>query len=220
MAIVENTRGRGRPRAFDREQALHRAMEVFWAMGYDQASIPSLTQAMGISAQSLYAAFGSKDALYREAIELYQSTIGGFGARAMAEEEDAVAAMQRLLRDAAITFSGSAAHPGCMITMAPSGQTADPLAVFGRQLRAESQRRVEERLARGVSAGQVRADVDCAAWARYITSVIEGMSTQARDGETTDALLSIANITADALEVLRPQQSTSFDAAVDRSANC
>ncbi|MFP5296803.1 MAG: TetR/AcrR family transcriptional regulator, partial [Alphaproteobacteria bacterium] len=66
----------GRPRSFDRDQALTRAMEVFWAKGYADASMAELTAAMGVSAPSLYAAFGSKEQLFREAVELYQRTQG------------------------------------------------------------------------------------------------------------------------------------------------
>ena len=67
----------GRPRSFDREQVLTRAMELFWAKGYADASMAELTAAMGINAPSLYAAFGSKEQLFREAVELYQQTQGG-----------------------------------------------------------------------------------------------------------------------------------------------
>ena len=179
-------------------------MEVFWASGFDGASIPMLTGAMGISAQSLYAAFGSKQALYREAVERYRSTAGGFAVRAMDEEADALDAAARLLREAAAAFSRTAATPGCMITMAPAGVSADPLTVLGRQLRAEGLQRMTERLERGVREGQVRNDADCAAWARYVMSIVQGLSVQARDAAPAEALLSTARIAARSLEILRP----------------
>ena len=176
-------RGRGRPRAFNHDEALQKAMEVFWANGYDAASMPMLTEAMGISAQSLYAAFGSKDALYREAIARYKATVGGFGTRAMEEERDVLAAMDRLLRDAAVAFS-SPSHPGCMITMAPAGQSADPLTEFGRQLRAESLEKVKQRLERGIADGQLRPQTDCAGWSRHISGIVQGLSIQRLCQET------------------------------------
>lgn len=206
MTIVRSVRKRGRPRAFDQSQALERAMAVFWASGFNGASVPMLTEAMGISGQSLYAAFGSKDALYRDAIERYRETVGGFAARAIDEETDALEAMARLLREAATVFSSTAATPGCMITTAPSGVPEDPLTRLGRQLRAESVDRVAERLERGVQDGQVRRDTTCASWARYLVSVVQGMSVQARDGASTEALLSTAEIAARSLEILRASE--------------
>lgn len=208
MTTVENGRKRGRPRTFDRGEALERAMEVFWASGFEGASIPTLTEAMGISAQSLYAAFGSKDALYREAIARYRETIGGFAARALDEGTDAVDAIARLLREAAILFSRTADTPGCMITTAPAGVPEDSLTLLGRQLRAESVERMTERLERGVHDGQVRRGTDCASWARYLASVVQGMSVQARDGASTESLRSTAEIAAHSLEILRVYDRT------------
>lgn len=67
---------RGRPRSFDKEAALERAMEVFWRLGYEGASMTDLTAAMGIASPSLYAAFGSKEALFRQALDHYRATEG------------------------------------------------------------------------------------------------------------------------------------------------
>lgn len=203
MTIVKNNRGRGRPRAFDHDSVLERAMQVFWAAGYEAASIPMLTDAMGISAQSLYAAFGSKDALYRDAIDYYSRTVGGFAARALDEEPDAIKAVTRLLREAAINFARTTGTPGCMITTAPADVTETPLTLLGRELRAESVRRVAARLKRGIDERQLSNDFNYAEWARYIGSVVQGMSVQARDGAPVDALLSIAEIAAQSTEAHR-----------------
>jgi AcrR family transcriptional regulator len=204
MTIVKIDRGRGRPRAFDRGTALARAMEVFWANGYEGTSMPMLTEAMGISAQSLYAAFGSKEVLYRDAIELYRTTIGGFGARALGEEADALEAVEKLLRDAADVFARTEGAPGCMITTAPGGLGDAPLAMFGRELRADAVARVAERIARGQREGQVREDADSDAWARFVASIVQGMSVQARDGVSAQTLGVTAALAAQALRAIRP----------------
>ena len=183
-------------------------MEVFWATGFGGASIPLLTAAMRISAQSLYAAFGSKDALYREAIARYRETIGGFADRALDENVEVLDAIAKLLREAAALFSRAADTPGCMITTAPAGVPDDPLTLFGRQLRAEGVRKLTQRLERGVRDGQVRHETDCASWARYLSSVVQGMSVQARDGASTEALLSTAEITIQSLQNLRVNERT------------
>ena len=199
MRDVVNRRGRGRPRSFDHNLVLDRAMEVFWASGYEGASIPMLTAAMGISAQSLYAAFGSKDALYREAIGRYRATIGAFADRALDENPDAVDAIATLLRESAVMFSRPNEAPGCMITTAPAGLIEDSLVRFGRQLRADGVQKLADRLERGVRDGQLRSDTDRAAWARYLSSVLQGMSVQARDGANVEVLLATAEITIDSL---------------------
>ena len=178
-------------------------MDVFWAAGFEGASIPMLTAAMGISAQSLYAAFGSKDALYRAAIDRYRATIGTFADRALDETADGVDAIATLLRESAILFSRSADTPGCMITTAPAGVLEDALTLFGRQLRAEGVQKFEHRLQRSVRDQQVHEDTDCRSWARYLASVLQGMSVQARDGASTEELLSTVQITAGCLASLR-----------------
>jgi len=201
MIIVKKTRGR--PPAFNRHEVLERAMQVFWTLGYDGASVPMLTDAMGISAQSLYAAFGSKEELYREALAFYSTTIGGYVARALNEEEDAVDAIERMLRESAQVFGRTTGTPGCMITTAPIDASKNPLAALGSQMRAASIDMIEARLQKGIAAEQVLADIDTRSWARYIGSVVQGMSIQARDGTSADELLSLAAIATRSLHDIR-----------------
>src|SRR5262252_1533238 len=88
---------RGRPRAFDIDDALDRALEVFWRKGYEGASLPDLTKAMGINRPSLYAAFGNKEALFRRAIERYVEG-PGCHVREAIDEPTARKVVERLLR--------------------------------------------------------------------------------------------------------------------------
>lgn len=205
MVTVRNRRGR--PLSFDREAVLERAMQTFWEMGFEATSIPVLTGAMGISAQSLYAAFGSKEALYREAIAFYGSTIGGYAVRALSEEIEAVDAIVRLLKESATTFGRTAGIPGCMVTTTPSNATSNPIAVLGQELRTSSVKAIEERLRRGLAEGHVADGVDVAGWARYVASVIQGMSIQARDGASAAALMTIATIASSSVISIRADAS-------------
>ena len=111
-------RPRGRPRAFDRDRALARARETFWTLGYEGASINDLTAAMGITPQSLYAAFKSKADLYREALAQYGETVGAFTRAALDDEPDAADALQRVLRESAHEFCRTGRPAGCMIATA------------------------------------------------------------------------------------------------------
>jgi AcrR family transcriptional regulator len=123
-------RPRGRPREFDRRAALRRAMEVFWVRGFDACSISDLGDAMGINSPSLYAAFGSKEALFREAVELYVDGEGGAAVRQLlaheSVREDLRAFLRTLRRKAATTIAERFAHAKSTGELAAS---ADPKAL-------------------------------------------------------------------------------------------
>ena len=109
---------RGRPRSFDREDALRRAMEVFWALGYEGATLTGLQEAMGgITAPSFYAAFGSKEDLFREAVELYSKTLGVPMMKALAEEPTARASLEALLQAAVEAFCRPGKPRGCLLVL-------------------------------------------------------------------------------------------------------
>src|SRR3954453_601461 len=95
----------GRPRTFDREQALGSAVDVFWHHGYDATSVALLSQAMRITTPSLYSAFGDKRTVFFEALDRYLATYGAFTGRALTEEPTAQRAITRLLRDAADSYT-------------------------------------------------------------------------------------------------------------------
>jgi AcrR family transcriptional regulator len=190
-------RGRGRPRAFDREAALARATRLFWQKGYEATSINDLTEAMGIGAPSLYAAFGSKDALYREALRHYGDNYdaqvwGGFRAAGTARE-----AVQAYLLDSAAALTGSLGDQplGCMVTLSTAGcDGASDLGDTMRAARRGGYERLEARLARAVAEGELAASTDIHALARFAQTMQSGMSILARDGAGRDELEDAARI--------------------------
>src|ERR1700737_2271235 len=110
----KSSKGRGRPRSFDRDAALERAMEIFWRQGYEATSINDLTAAMGINAPSLYIAFGDKERLFLEAVERYRCGPGS-SARVLAEGATARLTIERLLEESAVELTRSSHPPGCMV---------------------------------------------------------------------------------------------------------
>jgi AcrR family transcriptional regulator len=182
-------RPRGRPRSFDREQALERAMEVFWSKGFEGASLMDLTVAMGISPPSLYAAFGDKEQLFLEAMERYQKRAGE--SCPYCDEKTARGALEKLLLYMAHELT-SAEHPrGCLMALAAATSTSaserlkDALAAK----RMASRLRLKSRIERGMKEGDVPAGTDAAALADFYSTVMAGMSLQARDGVTRKSLL-------------------------------
>lgn len=197
---TENTaepgRRRGRPRAFDREQALETALRVFWLLGYEGASIADLTQAMGVSPTSLYAAFGSKAELYREALDRYgrgEGTCAGGSLRADGCAREAIAA---ILRDCAQRFVDPAHPPGCMISTAVLACATENAAVAAHlvALRRRATEAFVARIDADVAAGVLPVATDSLAVARFYAAIIQGMSVQACDGVTAPELGRIAEM--------------------------
>lgn len=193
--IKSAPRPRGRPRAFDRSDVLARAAETFWRFGYEGASIADLTAAMGITPQSLYAAFTSKAVLYREALAWYQTHIGAAMARAL-EESDVGTALARALRQSAREFTRPDRPRGCMVSTAvlTCASENEPVARHVSSLRNATLEALKTRIKRGVGEGQFKPGTDAAALARFVGAMIQGMSVQAQDGASEDALSAMVDL--------------------------
>lgn len=198
----------GRPRSFDRDAALGQAMRVFWDRGYEATSMGDLTTAMGIGSPSLYAAFGSKEQLFREAVALYDATLGAAVDRALTREPTARAAVAAILR--ANTRIADADGPaGCMIVVAATNCTDAnaPVRDLLATRRDEGLRDLRLRLDRGVRDGDLPPDTDTEAVAAYYTAVNQGLSIRARDGASQAELTRTADLamaTWDVVTAARP----------------
>lgn len=171
---------------------------VFWKHGYDATSVAQLTEAMGIGVPSMYAAFGDKRALFEEALVHYMKTHGAFMARLFAgpfAQPTVGAAVTALLREAAAMFT-SADHPrGCMLITAATNCAPESATVAKRlrELRASTVRALEARISEAIERGELQADVDARSLALYVSTVLQGLSAQARDGATRAELEAIVD---------------------------
>ncbi len=213
-------RPRGRPRAFDRDAALAKAGELFWRLGYEGTSIADLTMALGITPQSLYAAFKSKADLYREALDWYQREMGA-GTTAALQMPSVFDAFNQALLGAAGAFCDPDRPKGCMISTAVLTCATEnaPIAATVTGLRSASLAALQARLDRGVAEGELRADADTASLARYFGAIIQGMSVQARDGATADDLAAIARIALTELDRQRAEPASRRKVRGDKPAS-
>ena len=190
-------RRRGRPRAFDRDAALAKATRLFWEKGYEATSIADLTDAMGIGAPSLYAAFGSKDALFTEALDHYCSSTAALVWERFSSAETAREAALSFLLDSAAALTGAVADipRGCMVTLSAVGSEGHAeLGTLVRDARASTLARLTERFERAVREGELPPSTDLHALARFVQTVQSGMSILARDGASAAELTEVAQI--------------------------
>lgn len=186
----------GRPRAFDRETALHTAMLIFWERGFEATSTTELSAAIGINPPSLYAAFTNKETLFREAIGLYESTEAEVSRRAMDEAPDVRAAVAALLHGSVDQFTTDGKPRGCMIVLAATNHTSDHESIrdFALRCRARTKTTIKGRLDRAVTDGELADGTDTDRLAAFYTTFLNGVSLQARDGADRAQLHSLVDM--------------------------
>lgn len=196
MKVQKTAAPLGRPRAFDIDKALDRALQVFWRKGYEGASLSELTKAMRINRPSLYAAFGNKEALFRKALERYSNTRAAYVQDALAEPT-ARRVVERLLYGAAKLQTDPHNPPGCLAVHGALASSTGGESI--RQTlaahRAAGELALRERLRLAVATGDLPANIDPADLARYIVTVIQGMAVQAAGGASCADLQRIIEIT-------------------------
>lgn len=188
MAVI------GRPRGFDRDAALEAAMLLFWRKGFAATSMNDLCDAMGISSPSLYAAFGSKEALYLEAVEYYARTIGPPVWDKLAEGATARAGIENLLIAWTESLPKSRATPaGCMALLAAVGDEWPATIVrVVKKVRLEMLGTLRSRLETAVAKGELPASTNIDGLSRFYLGVFQGMAIQAKDGATQAELSAVA----------------------------
>ncbi|MEU5299299.1 TetR/AcrR family transcriptional regulator [Streptomyces noursei] len=195
-------RTRGRPRAFDRDRAILEAARLFWRRGYSGTSTRALTEALGLSTSSLYAAFGSKAGLFEEAVRTYAERYREIYQQAVAER-DLRTVVERILIDSVHEFTRpSDVNPGCLLSsaaMTDRTSTLDTSAYYA-ELQGWNEQTLLARVERAIRDGEpeldeeVAAGVDAAALTGLVQSVVHGLSVQANLGTAREGLLATARL--------------------------
>ena len=185
----------GRPRAFDVDEALDQALKIFWRKGYEGASLPDLTRAMGINRPSLYAAFGNKATLFRKALDRYNDGPAAYVREAL-EEPTARAVVEALLRGAVDLLSSPQNPQGCLMVQGAlsCGRMANPIRRELASRRAAGEATIRRRFKRAISDGDLPADTDAGDLARYVSTVMHGMAVQAAGGASRKDLLRVVRM--------------------------
>ena len=184
---------RGRPRSFDKDRALDDALLVFWEKGYEGASLSDLTEAMGINRPSLYAAFGDKEALFRNVLERYEQGPVAYMKAAM-DEPTARGVIERMLKGTIATLTRPQSPRGCLYVQGALA-CGDESIAMRKELatrRSAGELALRKRLKRAKDEGELPTTADPADLARFYMAVMHGMSVQAAGGATRAALEGVA----------------------------
>ena len=193
MVDKEKPKRRGRPRAFDRDEALQKAQALFHAHGYEGVGVAALAEAMGVNPPSLYAAFGSKAALYEEVLARYDCAASPMR-DLLAPGGDPAAALSAFLREAAATYAADRQAPGCLVLEGSRGVDPDA-SCRARAFFNNSCNRMRDFVAiTHPDKAQVVAD--------YMTAIMSGMSADARAGKTPQQILAVADMAGLAIRAM------------------
>jgi len=187
---------RGRPREFDVDQALTAALRVFWSKGYEGASMTDLTDAMGITRPSLYAAFGNKESLFRKALDLYEREKLCYMGQAL-EAPTARGVAQRLLQGSMENQTSRDDPRGCLgvISSVACGAEADCIRQEVLERGRIAHEALIERMQRAVAEGDFQTPVDAEGITKYLTAILQGMAVQAGAGASREDLQRLVDTT-------------------------
>lgn len=195
MATTTQSVCRGRPCSFDKEKALGKALELFWRNGYEGTSLTDLTKVMGINKPSLYSAFGNKEQLFLQAIDLYEERPDAYFYPAL-EQETAYLVVKAMLRGAADRMANTDYPQGCVVIQGALSCSEASATVKNALVkrRIDGQQALQKRFEQAQEAGDLPGSADTAILSCYIGTVLQGMSVQANNGASTVDLYAVADM--------------------------
>jgi len=195
--IQKTVRPRGRPRNFNENAALEKAIQVFWSKGYDGVTVDDLVAGMGVGRPSLYSIFGNKRTLFLRVLRAYAEKKGALAATVLLSPRTLRESLGAFVRHAVETATEKRSATGCLLEcVAPLVDDAE-VRKFLRTSAAAGVELVERRLRDGISAGEIPSDFPVAARARQLLDLIRGLTMRARMGASRKALLNDADEAAD-----------------------
>lgn len=199
-------RQRGRPRKFDREHVLDRAVITFWENGYSGSSLDALTESMGINRPSLYSTFGSKHELFMDAIDRYADLYGCKPVEALNREEDIVKAVAAFLATRIACVTARDGPTGCLVANVAAEEAETDARVRKKlsKMFLETDNVIAERLRTAQAEGQISQQVNPPALAQIIVSITHSFATRARVGASREELSALAK---EFMLVLFPSQN-------------
>ncbi len=195
VKIEKAAKPRGRPLAFNQDEALDKALNVFWARGYEGASMAELTEALGINKPSIYAAFGNKEELFRKALTRYTTGPAAFVGEAM-KEPSARLVVEKFLMRAVEFFCDKSTPNGCMIVQGAltCGQSSSAIQQELIAYRSRIETMLTKRFELAKTQDDLPPSLNTKQLAKYIATIHQGMSVQATSGATREELTAIVEI--------------------------
>lgn len=192
----------GRPRSFDKDDALKKAMYVFWEKGYEGTTMADLIASIGMKAPSIYAAFGNKDAIFKEVVECYLPIVVEGQLAALNSSSDIERAVDNTLKACVHLYTNPLNPHTCLIMTAAinaAPEHAEHVTAL-KKLRQAYHKAWEKRFQQAMRAHQLDEGVKPAELADFFTTLIQGMTIKARDGASKQALVKTTKI---AMQTLR-----------------
>jgi AcrR family transcriptional regulator len=200
----------GRPRTFDKEQALNKAMYVFWEKGYEGTTMVDLVESIGMQAPSIYAAFGNKDAIFKEVVQRYLPIVFNGQLSALNSSPNIDEAVERSLKECVSLFTGTDNPHTCLIMTAAinaAPEHAEHIEAL-KSLRKEYSMAWIKRFEKAKADEQLLAEADSSALAEYFTTLIQGMALKAKDGASKNTLSSITEMSLKTLSQFTSNKQT------------